>query len=37
MQPRQKAELIYDCHRSRISGQRDCVIQAAEKHSGVAA
>ena len=37
MQPRQKAELIYDRHRSRISGQRDCVIQAAKKHSGVAA
>ena len=37
MQPRQKAELIYDRHRSRISGQRDCVIQAAEKQGGAAA
>jgi hypothetical protein len=37
MQPRQKAELIYDRHRSRISGQSDFAIHAGEKHSGVAA
>jgi len=29
MQPRHKAELIYDRHRCRISGQRDFVIKAA--------
>ncbi|MGB7913898.1 MAG: hypothetical protein WCF79_01145 [Rhodomicrobium sp.] len=37
MQPRQKAELIYDRHRFRISGQRDFAIHAAEKQDGVAA
>jgi hypothetical protein len=37
MQPRQKAELIYDRHRSRISEQKNFLITAAEKHSGVAA
>ena len=37
MQPRQKAELIYDRHRSRISGQMDFLIKAAKKHPGVAA
>jgi hypothetical protein len=37
MQPRQKAELFYDRHRSRITGQTDFAIHAADKHSGVAA
>ena len=36
MQPRQKAELIYDRHRFRIGGQRDFAIHAGKKQSGVA-
>jgi hypothetical protein len=37
MQPRQKAELIYDRHQSRITRQMDLLVKASEKQTGAAA